>query len=217
VAAALRLWWDEIHAFIVLAVAVVTPLTIGVELLDHVTGPLEVEVGAGIGVLSLSVLGEVFCAGLAEHLVRRRQLGLPAQSWWVSIGEIPFVRLGAVSVVVAVVVLGGLVAFIVPGLVAFAWLALATPLVGVEHRRVGAALRGSVSLVRGHFWSVATLTTATYIPEVLGDWVSEVIERSHAPLWIDVVVEIVTDALSVSVTAAILVTIFAALRRVAGR
>jgi hypothetical protein len=214
---AVRLWWGDIRFFALLAVAVVTPLTVGIELLDHVTGPLEVQVGAVIGVLSLSVLSEVFCAGLAEHVVRRRQQRLPAESVRKLTREIPFLRLAAVSVIVAVVVLCGLVLLIVPGLVAFAWLSLATPLVSLERRSVWSALRGSLALVRGRFWPVAALTTATYLPEGLGDWLSERIERAHAPLWIQVLVEIVTDAVSVSLTAAILVTIFATLGRATGR
>jgi hypothetical protein len=213
----MRLWWSDVRSFALLAVVVVTPLTVGIELLDHVTGPAEVLVGAGIGVVSLSVLGEVFAAGLAEDMVRRRQQGLPAESLWALTRRLPFLRLAAVSVIVAVVVLCGLVLLVVPGLVAFAWLSLATPLVSLERRRVWPALRGSIALVRGRFWPVVTLTTVTYGPEILGDWLSEEIERAHAPLWIQVLVEIVTDALSVSLTAAILVTIFAILNRGTGR
>jgi hypothetical protein len=216
-AEAMRLWWRDLWSFAALAVAVVAPLTIGSELLDHLSGPVGVQVTAATAVASLSVLGEVFCAGLAEHMARRRQLGLPAQSLWKLTRQIPFLRLCAVSVIVAVVVLCGLLLLVLPGLVAFAWLSLATPLVSFEDRRVWPALAGSVAAVRGHFWPVAVLTTATYIPTSLGIWASEGIEQTDAPLWVEVLLDIVTDALSVSLTAAVLVSIFAALRRATPR
>lgn len=197
-----------------LALAVVAPLTVGVELLDRVTGPIGLRAGAAIAVLTMSVLGEVFCAGLAEHTVRRRQLGLPKQSLWELLREVPFVRLAAVSLVVSAVVLCGLVLLILPGLLVFAWLVLATPLVSLERTGVWSALHRSVTMVRTHYWPVAALTTVTFVPAVLGDWLSDEISQAHAPLWTDVLVEIVTDALTVSVTAAIVVTIFVALGRI---
>jgi hypothetical protein len=213
-ARALRLWWRELRTFAALALAVVAPLTIGVELLIRVTGPIGLQVGVAVAVLTMSVLGEVFCAGLAEHAIRRDQLGLPARPLPELAREVPFLRLAAVSVIVSAVVLFGLVLLILPGLLLFAWLVLATPLVSLEHASVWSALRGSVRLVRGHYWSVLALTTVTFVPAIAGDLVSGAIEHAHAPLWTDLVVEIVTDGLAVSVTAAIVVTMFDTLGRI---
>ena len=212
---AMRLWWRNWRSFAVLALAVVAPLAVAVELLSRVSGPIGVRVGAVIAVLTMSVLGEVFCAGLAEHSVRRRQLGLPPQSLWELLREVPFLQLAAVSLVVSAVVLVGLALLIVPGLLVFPLLVLATPLVSLERTGVRSALRRSVAMVRGHYWPAAALTTVTFIPAGLGDWLSDEIEHAHAPLWTEIIVEIVTDTLSVSVTAAIVVTMFAAVR--AGR
>jgi hypothetical protein len=214
---ALRLWWRNLRTFAVLAFAVVAPLTIGVELLVRVTGPIGLQVGAAVAVLTMSVLGEVFCAGLAEHTIRRTQLDLPAQPLPELTREVPFIRLAGVSVVVSAIVLFGLVLLILPGLLVFAWLVLATPLVSLERAGVWSALRGSVRLVRGHYWPVLALTTVTFVPAIAGDLLSAAIEHAHAPLWTDLVVEIVTDALAVSVTAAVVVTMFDALGRIAVR
>jgi hypothetical protein len=206
--AAMRLWWRSGRSFAVLALAVVAPLAIGVELLVRVTGPVGVRAVVVIAVVTMSVLGEVFCAGLAEHMIRRGQLGLPEQSLWALAREVPFVRLAAASFVVAVVVLCGFVLLIVPGLVAFAFLVLTTPLVSLERTGVWQAVRRSIALVRGNFWPVAALTTLTFVPTILGDWLSDEISQAHAPLWTELVIEIVTDALAVAVTAAIVVTMF---------
>jgi hypothetical protein len=210
-AAAMRLWWRDWRSFAALSLAVLAPLVIVTELLTRVTGPDNVKVGIAVSVLTMSVLGEVFCAGLAEHMLRHQQLGLPSQPWWRLAREVPIVRLTAVSVIIAIVVLCGLVLLVVPGLVAFAWLVLATPLVSLERTRVWSSLRTSVTMVRGHFWSVAAVTTVTFLPAILGDWASDEIRRAHAPLWTELAVEVVTDALAVAVSAAIVVTLFDAL------
>jgi hypothetical protein len=212
-AAAMRLWWRNGRSFTVLALAIVTPLTVGIELLARVTGPVGVKAGVIVAVTSASVLGEVFCAGLADHVVRREQLGLAPQALWGLTREVPFLRLVAAAIVVSAVVLVGLALLVVPGLAAFGWLVMATPLVSLERAGVWSALRGSVAMVRGHYWPVAALTTVTFIPSGVGDWISDEVAAAHAPLWTEVVVEIVTDALAVSVTAAIVVTMFDALTR----
>ncbi len=214
--AAMRLWWHNWRSLAVLALVVVAPLVIATELLTRVSAPDEVKIGIAVAVLSASVLGEVFCAGLAEHTVRHQQIGLPAQPWWRTAREVPVLRLAAVSVITAIVVLCGLLLLVVPGVVAFAWLVLATPLVSLERRGVRSALRGSVAMVRGSFWSVAALTIVTFVPVMLGDLVSEEIRRSHAPLWTELAVEVATDALAVALSAAIVVTLFDELSRAGG-
>ncbi|HET7072911.1 MAG TPA: hypothetical protein VFI55_02365, partial [Mycobacterium sp.] len=113
------------------------------------------------------------------------------------------------------VVLCGFVLLVVPGLVAFPWLVLATPLVSLERTGVWPALRRSIALVRGNFWPVAALTTLTFVPASLGDWLSDEISHAHAPLWTELLVEIVTDAVAVAVTAAVVVTMFDALCKIA--
>jgi hypothetical protein len=216
-ASALRLWWRNLRSFAVLALVVVAPLAIAVELLSHITGSFEVKVGVAIAVLTMSVLGEVVCAGLAEHGIRREQLGLPERSLWALTREVPFVRLTAVSIVVSAAVLIGLLLAFVPGVLAFAWLALATPLVSLERAGVWPAIKGSVTMVRKHYWPVFVLTSVTFIPDILGDLASSAIEDARAPLWTQIVVEIVTDAIAVSLTAAIVVTMFDTLGRIGAR
>ena len=66
----------------------------------------------------------------------------------------------------AVVVAIGFVLLFVPGVLAFVFLALAAPIVEIEGHGVRAALRRSVRLVRGRFWTVL----AVLLPiELIGD------------------------------------------------
>jgi hypothetical protein len=66
----------------------------------------------------------------------------------------------------------GLVAFVVPGVLAFVWLGLAAPVVEIEHRGIRAAFRRSVRLVRGKFLLVAFVL----IPiEIVGDSLTDLV------------------------------------------
>jgi hypothetical protein len=53
----------------------------------------------------------------------------------------------------------GLLLLVIPGLILFNVLALVGPVIEVENSKVMAAIRRSIHLVRGHFWSVALLAT----------------------------------------------------------
>ena len=57
----------------------------------------------------------------------------------------------------------GIVALIIPGLVAFTLLAVIGPVIEIEGRKVYAALRRSVHLTRRRFWTVALLATLPVI------------------------------------------------------
>ncbi len=72
----------------------------------------------------------------------------------------------AIDLIYGALVAVGLVAFVVPGVLAFVWLGLAAPVVEIEHRGIGAAFRRSLQLVRGKFLVVALVL----IPiEIAGD------------------------------------------------
>jgi hypothetical protein len=75
-------------------------------------------------------------------------------------------RLIAVDLIYGALVAVGLVALVVPGILAFVYLGMAAPVVEIERRRVGEALRRSIALVRGHFW----LVLMVFLPiELIGD------------------------------------------------
>ena len=60
---------------------------------------------------------------------------------------------------VALLVIIGLVALIIPGLIVITIFAVTGPVIEIERRPVVSALRRSAALARQHFWTVALLGT----------------------------------------------------------
>jgi hypothetical protein len=123
---------------------------------------------AAAAVLALAatgLIGEVFYTGAVAisltHPHDDRPPSLRETARMINYGP-----LIAIDLIYGVAVAIGLVLFVLPGLVAFVWLALAAPVVEIEHHGVRAALARSVRLVRGKFLLVA----AVMVPiEIVGD------------------------------------------------
>jgi hypothetical protein len=97
--------------------------------------------------------GEVLYAGIVAGAIAAERLGVERP-----LGELvralPFWRLVAIDLLLAVTVGLGLFVLIVPGIIALVWFCLAPPVVKIEHLSLLAAFRRSRELVRGHFWLV---------------------------------------------------------------
>jgi hypothetical protein len=113
-----------------------------------------VAIGAGFAVQGVtSLLGEVFYSGAVALTLanaedgERPTLGHVARS-------LAYGRLIAVDILFGAAVVIGLLLVIVPGVIAFAWFALAGPLVEIEGCGVRASFARSRRLVKGHFWTV---------------------------------------------------------------
>jgi hypothetical protein len=160
-----------------------------IALLEALTEPLrEVEtndglavgeaLGTGLLVAALSLLGEIFYSGVVAALVtarrggRERTLGEVAR-------ELPYLRLLAVDALFALMVLGGLLLFIVPGLIVVAWFVLAGPVVELEHVGVRAAFRRSRDISRGSGLRILALMVPLL---VIGDALTEAVAASG--VWI---------------------------------
>ena len=166
------------HVWVLLATAAIVfgP----VALLEVVTEPLrEVESGDGVGVgeavgvgllvAALTLLGEVFYAGVVAALVIARRGGRERTIREVA-RELPYMRLIVVDLLFAAMVLFGLLLFIVPALFAVAWFVLAGPVVEIEHTGIRESFRRSRELARGN----ALRILALIIPLLLiGDILSE--------------------------------------------
>src|SRR5215469_1718277 len=111
---------------------------------------ISVSLAGDLTASAVGLLGAVFLSGFLCRLVggdgdeedtsiRHVARTLP---WW---------RLIRADLLVALVVVIGLIALVVPGLIAVNLLAVTGPVI--------AALRRSAHLVRGHFWAVALLAT----------------------------------------------------------
>lgn len=131
-------------------------------------------VAAALAVLALAatgLIGEVFYTGAVAISLTHPKEGRPP-----SLREIArMVNYGpliAIDLLYGALVALGLVAFVVPGVLAFVWLGLAAPVVEIEHRGIRAAFRRSVQLVRGKFFLVALVL----IPiEIAGDSITDLI------------------------------------------
>lgn len=148
----------------ILPLALIVFLPLG--LLDAVTMNVELDslnvtngikiaaVVLAVGVVTATgLLGEVFFSGaIAVSLTHPRAENSP------SLREIArrlnYSRLIAVDLLFVAIVAVGLVLGLIPGILAFVWLALAGPVVEIEERTAVGALKRSLQLVRGNFWLV---------------------------------------------------------------
>jgi hypothetical protein len=215
IAEAWRLWRNNLGQLGLIAFVTAVPVVAIVETilyqLDIRPSPLArgalVLVGIAVG-----CLGEALVAGLAEHLLRHDHIGLEPRPLLHHLRSLPVATLTALALIIGSAVIIGLSLLIVPGLVAFAWLCIASPAASFERQGVRAALRTSVTLVRGQFWPVATLSTATFVPTAIVQIVGEVLHAKHVATWLLVVIEAFAEAAAISLTAAVVVVIYHQLR-----
>jgi hypothetical protein len=178
-----RTYWRYGTALVLLAAIVFIPLG----LLEALVSEIDVEsidLGSGIKVAALiaalsivtatSLLGEVFYSGVVAF-----SLSHPEHERMPPISEIArnlkYGRLILIDVIYVALVLVGLVALFVPGVLIFVYFGLSGPVVELEDRTVRGALRRSFELVRGNFW-VAFFILAPI--EVVGDALSEGLEEA---------------------------------------
>ena len=215
IAVAWRLWRKNLGQLGSMALITAMPAVAVVEtilyLLDVRPSPFARGALVLVGI-AVACLGEALVAGLAEHLLRHDHIGLEPRPLLHHLRSLPVATLTALALIIGAAVIIGLSLLIVPGLVAFAWLCIATPAASFERHGVRAALRTSVRLVRGQFWSVATLTTATFVPTAIVQIVGEVLHAKHVPTWLVVVIEAFAEAAAISLTAAVVVVIYHQLR-----
>ena len=165
-------------SLLLLAVVVFVPigfldaLTTGVEVdsLDVANG-LEIAalIGAGALIAMTGLLGEVFFSGaVAVSLTHPEHERAPPISEVAR--RLDYRRLILVDIAYVALVIVGLLLFFVPGILVFVWLGLSGPVVEIEGRGVGGALRRSASLVRHNFWLVFLVLGPV---ELVGDAVAE--------------------------------------------
>ena len=122
---------------------------------EHGGGLLETLEVVGIGIAHAvgSVIGEVIFAGvvtavfMVEHGHRTTIGGL--------LGELSLARLALADLAFVLLVVLGLLALVVPGILFLVWFALIGPVIEVEHVGIRQAFRRSREVVRKRFWLVA--------------------------------------------------------------
>jgi hypothetical protein len=175
-----RTYRSKAVSLLLLATVVFVPIG----LLDALTTGVEIDsldsfslirlaatIGAVAAVTMTGLLGEVFYSGAVAV-----SLTHPAHEKPPSIAEVArrldYRRLILVDIAYVALVIVGLLAFFVPGILVFVWFGLAGPVVEIEGRTVSGALRRSASLVRHNFWLVCLVLAPV---ELVGDAVAELV------------------------------------------
>ncbi len=149
-------WWRILIVAVTVSVVASLAEILVEEFVDRANLPLAVI--ADLTASGLSLLGSVFLSGFLCRL-----LGGPSGHSETSIRRVmrllPWRRLVGADLLVTLIVVIGAILLIIPGLMAVTYLGIVGPVIEVEHLTVRSALRRSVHLVRGHFWTTALLVT----------------------------------------------------------
>jgi hypothetical protein len=113
----------------------------------------------------LAVFGTELFAGLMDRVAGEEERGHPRQPLRQILRKLPYGRLIAADVLLALGTAVFSFALFVPGIVFFTFFSLVGPAVVMEDRKVRDAFRRSRRLVRGHFWLVFLLVTLPIVLE----------------------------------------------------
>lgn len=178
-----RTCWSWAPSLLLLGVVVFVPLgfldafaaEVELDALNVTNGLRLAAMVAAVGaVTTTSLLGEVFFSGAVAVSLTHPEHEHPPPISAIA-RRLDYKRLIAVDLIYVLIVVVGMMALIVPGVLAFVWFGLAGPVVEIEERTVRGALRRSRSLVRGSFWTVALVLGPI---EVVGDALAGVLDSA---------------------------------------
>jgi hypothetical protein len=146
-----------------------------------------------LALTATGLLGEVFYAGAVAISLTHPHDGRPPSLREIA-SMVNYGRLIAIDLVYGLLVAVGLLALVVPGVLAFVYLGLAAPVVEIEQRGVRAALARSARLVHARFW----LVLAVLVPiEIAGDGLTDLATRlAHGLIGESLLAEWLVDTLS---------------------
>jgi hypothetical protein len=156
------------HAWPILAVSiVVSAVTVAAELAaDHLLdrADLTTALAGSLSASTVSLLGAVFLSGFLCRLVSNtghRETGHRETGSRIRdvLRALPWGSLILADLLATLIIVAGLLALIIPGLIAITLLAVVGPVIEIEHRHAVAGLRRAAHLVRPHFWRVAAFAT----------------------------------------------------------
>jgi hypothetical protein len=149
-----RQWWRILAVALIVCILTALAETVVDDFIDPTNLPLSAV--ADLFASGVSLLGAVFLSGFLCRLV-----GEPDESASIRkvVRTLAWGRLVGADLLVTFLVVVGLIAFVIPGLIAVNIFAIVGPVIDIEDVSVIAALRRSAHLVRHHFWKVALLVT----------------------------------------------------------
>jgi hypothetical protein len=145
---AFELYKRNFRLFVSIAVLLTVPLSV----LLIATPPAS---GWRYAITALSYLAGMVANCALTHAALERHLGRQTSvAAAYRLGASRFLRLFSGYLIYGLAVLGGLIAFVVPGLIVFLWSLLLVPIVTVENRGGLAAFRRARELSAGNLWRV---------------------------------------------------------------
>jgi hypothetical protein len=132
---------------------------------------ITVALAAFLTLTATGLIGEVFYTGAVAIALTHPHGERPPSLREVA-RTVKYGRLIAVDLLYGILVALGLLLFVVPGVLIYAYFGLAAPLIEIERRTVRSALAQSLRLVRGHFWLVLMVLAPL---ELIGDGVTDLL------------------------------------------
>ncbi len=131
---------------------------------DHLNAKrVLVALSLGAGSFAVSSFEEAFYEGVVASAAVEWRSGNRRPGLMSVARSVPYLVLTALNLVIALVTGLGLLFFVVPGVVLSTYIGLAPAAAKIEHLHTRAALRRSVELVRGHFWTIMVLLWGVYL------------------------------------------------------
>jgi hypothetical protein len=203
-----RIWRRDFRSLTILAAGLELPLVIA-DIVLHITPGLKTLAddsvtinGVVILVFLYGSLSHHFLAGLLERVVASERHGHHRPTLNEVLRDLPWGRLVVADLLLTAMIVVGLTAFVIPGLLVVTWFAIVLPLVNLERQPVLPTFARSYRLVRGHSWKVAFVALSSFaIPElIIGSAAAFVHEITH---------DVVTNAIAHAIPAIILLPIAA--------
>lgn len=136
---------------------------------------LAALIAAVSAVTATSLLGEVFYSGAVAVSLTHPE-GEQPPSLMAIARRLNYRRLILIDLIYVALVLVGMVALVVPGVLFFVWFGLSGPIVEIEDRTIRGALGRSFELVRSNFWVVFfVLVPVEVIGDALAEWIATLI------------------------------------------
>ncbi len=188
VAAALGTYRRRFWRVALAATVIVLPLDLIVSLLQEVAKlPQDgsafawtTRFGAAAANTAVVTLGTTFFAGFLDRVVAADQHGAEDVPLVQVLRQLPFVRLILADVAAVGFISLGILALLIPGLVAAVLLGIVGPLIVIEDLRVWPALRRSAQLVWPHFFMTFLLVLVpTILEESLLGWLESAGAHEH--------------------------------------
>lgn len=194
----LRVYRRHWRLLVPMAAVVLVPQALAESALDPIEAPrLEawteiVKLALLPGEVIASLVGEAFYAGLVAAAVLEWRAGRRLPRPWALARSIPYRRLIAADLLLALGAAIGFLLLLVPGVVFLTYFLIAPAVIKLEGRGVRDGFRRSAELVRGNFWRVLTVVVVAVLGTELA---SEALVALMHTLPGEVVAELVVDAL----------------------